>query len=359
MLEPGYEFLKGYSIPAGNDVNIFRRHIDENLPAVDVPEVVGLNQNADLTYRLQQATDLFDTILETQPRGGGGGGKSREDIVTEMCVDLLSKTPADFNKLEQQASLQKMGITKPINIAFRQEMDVLQKSISVVRTTLKNLQLAIAGTIVMSDDLANALDAMFNAKVPAMWLKGAWFSPTVGIWFQIFLNRFDQFDKWLKQGRPKSYWLPGFSNGQGFLTAMKQEVARSKQGWALDDVVMLTEVQKMEFEDVKDGPADGIYVHGLYLEGCSWSKKEAHMIEAARGELVKLLPVMYITGVLKSQKKLDYMVYECPVYFRFDPRKRGMTAAQPNFMFAPEIKTVDPPSKWVLRGVALLTYPGD
>ena len=25
-----------------------------------------------------------------------------------------------------------------------------------------------------SDDLANALDAMFNAKVPAMWLKGAW-----------------------------------------------------------------------------------------------------------------------------------------------------------------------------------------
>ena len=41
----------------------------------------------------------------------------------------------------------------------------------------------------------------------------------------------------------------------------------------------------MEFEDVKDSPADGIYVHGLYLEGCSWSKKEAHMIEAARGEL--------------------------------------------------------------------------
>ena len=47
------------------------------------------------------------------------------------------------------------------------------------------------------------------------------------------------------------------------------------------------------------------------------------------------------------------------MYFRFDPRKRGMTAAQPNFMFAPEIRTVDPPSKWILRGVALLTYRGD
>ena len=46
------------------------------------------------------------------------------------------------------------------------------------------------------------------------------------------------------------------------------------------------QVQKMEYEDVKDAPADGIYVHGLYLEGCSWSKKEAHITEAARGELV-------------------------------------------------------------------------
>ncbi len=57
-MDPGYEFLKGYSIPSGADINIYRRHIDENLPAVDVPEVVGLNQNADLTYRLQQVNAI-------------------------------------------------------------------------------------------------------------------------------------------------------------------------------------------------------------------------------------------------------------------------------------------------------------
>ncbi len=54
--------------------------------------------------------------------------------------------------------------------------------------------------------------------------------------------------------------------------------------------IMRAQVQKMEYEDVKETPADGIYVHGLYLEGCSWSKKEAHMIEAARGELVRPPP---------------------------------------------------------------------
>ena len=31
VLEPGYSFLKGYSIPQGNDINIFRKHIDENV----------------------------------------------------------------------------------------------------------------------------------------------------------------------------------------------------------------------------------------------------------------------------------------------------------------------------------------
>ena len=32
---------------------------------------------------------------------------------------------------------------------------------------------------------------------------------------------------------------------------------------------------------------------------------------------------------------------------------------KPNPRFSPEIRTIDPPSKWILRGVALLTYQGD
>lgn len=47
------------------------------------------------------------------------------------------------------------------------------------------------------------------------------------------------------------------------------------------------------------------------------------------------------------------------MYERKDPRKRGMTAAQPNFVFSPEIRTEEHPSKWILRGVALLNYFGE
>ena len=50
-------------------------------------------------------------------------------------------------------------------------------------------------------------NAFFEEKNPQLLFlsnlpppkKNHRFSPTVGIWFQIFLNRHDQFDKWLKQ----------------------------------------------------------------------------------------------------------------------------------------------------------------
>ena len=359
-LEPHCTLHPGYEIPTGNDITVYRNHIESNLPDVDSPEVFGLNMNTDLQFRTSQAEDVFSIILETQPKGGGAGsGKSREDVVTDLCIDLLVKLPKDFIQNEVKSCLQRIGNTKPINICFRQEMDVLQTTLNVVRSTLQDLQLAVAGTIVMSEHLSDALDSMFQAKVPQSWLKNAWYSPSVGAWFQILVNRYDQWDKWLKTGRPKSYWISGFSNGQGFLTAMLQEVARSKQGWALDDVIMFTEVTKMEEFEVKETAVDGIFVHGLFLEGCSWSKKESHLIDSPPKALVAPLPVMYIAGVLRGQRKVEYTTYECPVYIRFEIRKRGMTAAQPNFMFAPELRTVEPPAKWILRGVALLTYPGD
>ena len=44
-----------------------------------------------------------------------------------------------------------MGSLSSMNIFLRQEIDRMQKVITVVRSTLQDLQLAIEGTIIMSE----------------------------------------------------------------------------------------------------------------------------------------------------------------------------------------------------------------
>ena len=47
----------------------------------------------------------------------------------------------------------------------------MQRVISLVRNTLVDLKLAIDGTIIMSENLRDALDNMFDARVPNNWRK--------------------------------------------------------------------------------------------------------------------------------------------------------------------------------------------
>ena len=64
----------------------------EELPGQESPEIFGLHPNADLTFRTLQVQAAVQIIMDTQPKGtGGGGGLSREEIVDRICEDLLSK----------------------------------------------------------------------------------------------------------------------------------------------------------------------------------------------------------------------------------------------------------------------------
>lgn len=64
-----------------------------------------------------------------------------------------------------------MGAYKPLNIFLRQEIDRMQKVIHIVRQTLIDLNLAIDGTIIMNESLRDALDCMYDARIPTLWLK--------------------------------------------------------------------------------------------------------------------------------------------------------------------------------------------
>ncbi len=169
ILDGTFEFFKGYKVPSGSDVESYRKYV-ESLPLIDNPEIFGLHGNADLVFRTAQTQQVLSTILDIQPKeGGGSGGQTREEMVLLQVEDLQAKLPPDYREDETRAAVKALGgMGKPLNICLQQEVDRLQKVLSTVRASLASLKLAIAGTIVMSPELANALDALFLARVPQL-----------------------------------------------------------------------------------------------------------------------------------------------------------------------------------------------
>uniref|UniRef100_A0A8C4SPC6 Dynein axonemal heavy chain 5 n=1 Tax=Erpetoichthys calabaricus TaxID=27687 RepID=A0A8C4SPC6_ERPCA len=345
MFGADFSFYKGYSIPKCINVDQYLQYI-QGLPAYDTPEVFGLHPNADITYQSKLAKDVLDTILSIQPKdSASGGGETREAVVGRLADDMLEKLPADYIPFEIKERLQKMGALQPMNIFLRQEIDRMQRVIVLVRNTLTDLKLAIDGTIIMSENLRDALDCMYDARIPARWKKASWESSTLGFWFTELLERNRQFHSWIFEGRPNCFWMTGFFNPQGFLTAMRQEITRANKGWALDSVVLCNEVTKWMKDDITQPPAEGVYVYGLYLEGAGWDRRNCKLIDSKPKVLFEMMPVIRIYAENNSTR--DPRLYSCPIYKK--PVRTDL-----NYIAAVDLRTVQMPDHWILRGVALL-----
>ncbi|XP_037131069.1 dynein heavy chain 8, axonemal-like [Syngnathus acus] len=346
MLDPSFCFYTEYQIPICKTIEEYVDYI-QGLPAVDSTQALGLHPNADIVYQRNTSAEVLDTITNIQPKeSAGGSGATRESIVYSMAEDMLDKLPRDYIPHEVRASLKKMGPFNPMNIFLRQEVDRMQKIISLVRSTLLDLKLAIEGTIIMSETLRDALDNIYDARVPNLFRKLSWDSTTIGFWFTELLDRNRQFYNWVFARRPKTFWMTGFFNPQGFLTAMRQEVTRANKGWALDSVTLNNKVTKKTREEIKADPDEGVYVYGLFLEGADWDKKQSVLCESAPKVLFTPLPVIHMFAI-NSIAPPDPKYYVCPIYKK--PMRTDL-----NYITAVILGTNHPPDHWIMRGVALL-----
>ena len=110
-------------------------------------------------------------------------------------------------------------------------------------------------------------------------------------WLSNLNERVKQLSTWaIDLSLPHSIWISGFFNPQSFLTAVMQVQARANN-WALDRVVVMTEVTKTTGETDIDSPcADGSYIHGLYMEGARWDTSVGAIAEARMKEMFMKMP---------------------------------------------------------------------
>lgn len=52
----------------------------------------------------------------------------------------------------------------------------------------------------MSEDLRDALDSMYDARVPKSWQKISWEAASLGFWFTELLERNQKFHNWTFSG---------------------------------------------------------------------------------------------------------------------------------------------------------------
>ena len=95
---------------------------------------------------------------------------------------------------------------------------------------MNDMVLAIDGQIIMTGELVDCINSISDFRVPKKWqfdptgVEISWLTPSLAAWLKGLIDRHHQLNNWLtspNRERPVSFWLTGFFNPQGFLTAMK------------------------------------------------------------------------------------------------------------------------------------------
>jgi dynein heavy chain len=354
VLSDDYQF----EIPSGKYVSLptgTREHYLKQISQMEInpePEVFGLHENADITSAQEDTNVLFSTILALLPRSTAAGGKSRDQIVTESCLSILEKTPQPW-ELESVQKRYPTMYSESMNTVIVQEAIRYSKLLRTMRSTLEDAIKALKGEMVMTEALEGMCNSLFTNQVPELWVAVAYPSlMPLAAWVSDLLNRCAFVDGWIERGIPVCFWISGFFFQQAFLTGTLQNYAR-KYKKPIDAIQFGFHVLDRKVEAIMERPVDGIYIHGLFLEGARWDSQSQSLADSKPKELFTQFPVMWLLPE-EDKKEASIGFYKAPVYKILT--RRGVlstTGHSTNFIIHVEIPTKDHPSKWIKAGVAL------
>ncbi|RYY35163.1 hypothetical protein EON62_02715, partial [archaeon] len=290
----------------------YMTYIDE-LPLNADPEVFGMHPNANITCDTNETEETLDIIVSLQPRTGGGGGKSRDEVVGEMARDIASRLPEEFN-IESISLRYPVLYEESMNTVLVQECIRYNKLISVMRSSLADIQKALVGLVVMSKDLDDMGNALHANKVPAMWEAKAYPSlKPLASWVADLIERLAFITHWVEHGSPAVYWISGFFFPQAFLTGTLQNYAR-KQSIPIDTLSFAFHfLNHKPYEGIASKPEDGCYVRGLYLEGARFDQDKGMLADSIPKQLFTQLPVLHLLPTTNREQPTSG-IYRCPVY---------------------------------------------
>ena len=106
--------------------------------------------------QVQETNTLVGAILDVQPRlGGGGGGKSNDDIAYELAENILGKLMDKFDlddALKEMFEPDDKGRLNSLTTVLTQEIDRFNKLLKVIKVNItieKSIQVYILGWFII------------------------------------------------------------------------------------------------------------------------------------------------------------------------------------------------------------------
>jgi len=316
------------------------------------PGVYGFHENANLTREQGETYGMMDSLLLTVGQATGGGGSSSEDAIRQVTDDILERMPQAWEIPAVQEKYPTM-YEESMNTVLVQELNRFNNLVGVIRASLKDIQKAIKGLLLMSEDLEQVFLSIFNGKTPAMWLANSYPSlKPLGSYTNDLIERLRFFQNWVDHGIPVLFWLSGIYFTQAFTTGAAQNFAR-KFTIAIDTLTFDFEMPKEQ--EPTERPADGVYTYGVFLEGCKWNWDKWELDESDPKVLFVPVPMIWIVPVKKADLR-SFPSYECPLY-KVSTRKGVLstTGHSTNFVMPIRLNSTTPEAHWTKRGVAMLT----
>eukprot|EP01029_Cantina_marsupialis_P005823 TRINITY_DN1630_c1_g5_i3.p1 TRINITY_DN1630_c1_g5~~TRINITY_DN1630_c1_g5_i3.p1 ORF type:complete len:1943 (+),score=485.57 TRINITY_DN1630_c1_g5_i3:173-6001(+) len=368
LFEEDYKFSQSgvYRLPIEHSLDDHKNYL-QSLPLQEDPEVFGMDPNAAITFQMQEVTSLLHAAIQLSPQSAnavGGGGKSADDVVLELATLLESELPNVLTHEEAGAEtfiIHPNGLMDSLSTVLLQEMTKFNRLLVQMKISLRDVQKAVKGMVVMSVDLDKMYTSFLLNQVPELWSRVAYPSlKPLGSWTKDLYARVAFMRDWLQNGKPLVFPLNTFFFPQGFMTGALQVHARkfAIPINSLDFQFTIYDKFADELTEADLTSNDGVVLSGLWMEGARWDREKSILTESLPSVIYDSMPPIHFLPVAGHEPNPDD--YQCPVYkTSHRAGELSTTGMSTNFVVAVELPTNKSTHHWIWRGTAFLLNLND
>ncbi|XP_067907506.1 dynein axonemal heavy chain 1 [Heterodontus francisci] len=354
ILEEGYLYSESgiyKQINTDTELEGYLEYI-RSLPLNDTPEIFGLHDNANITFAQNETSALLNCLILLQPKTSASGGKGVEEMVEEICGNILDKVPSLID-IKVVMEMFPVMYKESMNTVLIQEVIRYNRLLEAIVQSLNDLLKALKGLVVMSSQLELMAESLYNNSVPEHWNAKAYPSlKPLASWVEDLLKRINFLQKWISNGIPAAFWISGFFFPQAFLTGTLQNFARQS--------VISIDTISFDFKILESSsshlarPKVGCYIYGLFLEGARWDATVFQLGESRPKELYTDMAVIWLIPTA-NRKTPQQGIYLCPIYKTLTRAGTlSTTGHSTNYVIAVELPTNKSQRHWIKQGVALI-----